>query len=304
MANACTCQHIHNPGFKTWMNRILRSNRYLAWKMQLMHCPVIHVDVHKILFAAVLFSFQFAFAQKTIHVSDAIGISYLSDDITLNQTKEKALEESKKDALRKAGVEEHINESNVLYSLSKEKDFKQFFNSISTIEISGAITKTENIRYQKNVDEISGKEFIEATIDAEVIKYEKKSDPSFDLEATGISEKYKETGHVSFSLKASADGYLKIFVIKDQTADLIYPNNYEKDHLILKNKVLEFPTNKGIEYGFENITQNESQLILLIFTKRNIPFFKDVNYDNIISWIYQISPDERRVKAFQLVVSK
>lgn len=259
----------------------------------------------KIFFIIILFfSFQFAFAQKTIHVQNVTGISYLSDDITLNQTKEKALEEAKKDALRKAGVAEHISESNVLYSLSQEKDFKQFFNSISTIEISGAITKTENIRYEKKVDRTSDKEFIEATIDAEVIKYEKKSDPSFDFEESGIIGKYKENEHINFSLKTSADGFLKIFVIKDKSADLIYPNKYEKDNLIAKNKVLEFPTNKGIEYGFENISQNESQLILIIFTKKNVPFFKEINYENIINWIYSISPDERRLKSFLIMVTK
>ena len=255
-------------------------------------------------FLILFFSFQIAIAQKNVQVSNATGISYLSDDITLNQTKEKALEEAKKDALRKAGVAEHISESNVLYSLSQEKDFKQFFNSISTIEISGAISKTENIRYEKKVDRATDKEFMEATIDAEVIKYEKKSDPSFDFEETGIIGKYKEHEHINFSLKTSADGYLKIFVIKDKTADLIYPNKYEKEFLINKNKAVEFPTNKGIEYGFENITQNESQIILIVFTKKNIPFFNEINYENIISWIYAISPDERRIKSIQIVVTK
>ena len=255
-------------------------------------------------FIILFLSFQVAIAQKNIQVSNATGISYLSDDITLNQTKEKALEEAKKDALRKAGVAEHISESNVLYSLSQEKDFKQFFNSISTIEISGAITKTENIRYEKKVDRATDKEFIEATIDVEVIKYEKKSDPSFDFETNGIIGKYKANEHINFSLKTSADGYLKIFVIKDKTADIIYPNKYEKGNLIIKDKMLQFPTNYGIEYGFENISQNESQLILMVFTKKNIPFFKEITYENIINWIYSISPDERRIKSIQIVVTK
>jgi len=262
------------------------------------------LNIRLLYFIILFFVFHFASAQKTIHIQNATGISYLSDDITINQTKEKALEEAKKDAMRKAGVAEHISESNVLYSLSQEKDFKQFFNSISTIEISGAITKTENIRYEKKVDRATEKEFMEATIDAEVIKYEKKLDPNFDFEETGIIGKYKENEHINFSLKTSADGYLKIFVIKDKTADLIYPNKYEKEVLINKDKVLQFPTNYGIEYGFENITQNESQLVLIVFTKKSIPFFKEINYENIISWIYSISPDERRIKSFQIMVSK
>ncbi len=256
-----------------------------------------------ILFVLLVIS-QTLSAQQSISIKDATGKYILSDDITPSQAKNLAIEEAKKDALRKAGVVENISESNMLYSLSQEKDFKQFFNSISTIEINGAIKETKNIRISEGKDNVTNQTYYEVFLDAEVIKYTKRTDASFNFDVQGILDKYDENGHINFSIKPSTDGYLKIFVIKDKTVDLLFPNKYERDSLLTKENLIYFPTNKAIEYGFDNIVQNESQLILIVFTKKNIPFYKEVSYDNVMNWVYEISPDERRVRSFQLIVTK
>ncbi len=260
------------------------------------------INIRLLYFIILLFTFHFAIAQKTVQVQNAKGISYLSDDITLNQTKEKALEEAKKDALRKAGVSEHISESNVLYSLSQEKDFKQFFNSISTIEISGAITKTENIRYEKQKEQVTGKEFMEATIDVEVIKYEKKSDPSFDFEVNEIAGKYKINDALKFTFQPFADGYLHVFQINRKEASQLFPNKFESSKIFSKNQLIKFPLNKGIEYSLDSKSENEMNTVVFVYTKKEIPFTSKQDYESIIKWIYSISPDERRIKNFDFMV--
>lgn len=254
-------------------------------------------------FFAILFS-TVLFAQKNIHVRDAKGVSYLSDDITVSKTKELALEEAKKEALRKAGVTEFVSESNVLLSSQEGKQISQLFNSISTIEINGAITKTENIRYEKMKDETTGKEFIEATIDAEVVKYEKRSDPSFDFEVKGISEKYKTTEAMKFSFQPFSDGYLRVFQISKNETSQLFPNKFEQSKLFSKNLLNNFPFNKAIEYSLESKAETEINTIVFIFTKKEIPFTAKQDYESVIKWIYSISPDERRVKSYEIGILK
>jgi hypothetical protein len=66
-----------------------------------------------------------------------------------------------------------------LLTTESNKKISQVFNSIASVELNGAITNIQNIRIQKKHDESAQQDYYEALIDADVIKYEKKSDSSF-----------------------------------------------------------------------------------------------------------------------------
>ena len=255
-------------------------------------------------FIILFFVCQLAIAQKTVSIKDAVGKAYMSDDKTANQTKDKAIEEAKKDALKKAGVAEYIGSSNVLLTAESNKKISQVFNSIASVELSGAITNIQNIRLQKKHDESAQQDYYEALIDADVIKYEKKSDPSFVFDIKGIRESYKANEALTFETIAYANGFLRIFLLSDSQCFQLFPNQYEKANSIKESEHLHFPINKGIAYSLDLKEEIESDNLIFVFTKNNIPFTGKENMNDILHWIYSISPDERRVKNFSFVVSE
>lgn len=256
-------------------------------------------------------------SQHTIKVQDVKGECIISN-ITPEQAKEQAIQEAKREALRKAGVSENVGTSSLLKTSEDKAGIKQMFNEILTVEINGEVLSYIVTKETKKINEFNNI-VIEVTINAEVIKYDKKKDPSFDIKVDNIDEHYKEGQVLVFDFTPSADGYLKIFNMNDTENSIIYPYfdstnkslNDFPDRLFNKNEKIKFPINrlfgnpktKETGYLLSTDKQNEFNHLVFVYTKQNIPFYKTVNYQNIISWIYSISPDQRVVKYFGFMVT-
>ena len=258
-----------------------------------------------------------SFSQNTIKVNDVKGECIISN-ITPEQAKQKAIQEAKHEALRLAGVSENVGTTSVLKTKEDKDGFKQLFDEISSVEINGEVLSYSITKENKRINEFNNI-VIEVTIDAEVIKYDKKKDLSFDVVTQGIEEYYKNEQVLAFDFTPSADGYLKIFNINDTENIIMYPYfdlsnnrlNDVPDRLFKKNEKIRFPINKLFgnpdtkETGYILSTekQTESNHLVFVYTKQNIPFYKSVNYQNIISWIYSISPDQRVVKYYGFLIT-
>lgn len=243
-----------------------------------------------------------ALSQKKIKIRNVEGSYIISQDVTLKRAREEAIIEAKKEALRKAGISENISSTNVL-SKSSGDGFSQVFNEFSSVELNGKV-----IDWEVTEEEIKKDEFGNLTswvqLDAEVIKYETTSDPSFKIKVTGIEEFYKEGSKMSFTVHPHKEGYLKIFYFDEElNCDMIYPNAYENNRLFEKGQEIKFPISPMIEYEMVTDSDKEVNHLVFVFLKKDIPFLENVSYKQLIKWLYAIPPAQRQVEFFSYVIS-
>src|ERR1035438_6449104 len=119
------------------------------------------------------------YSQKSINVKDITGTAFIDGDISPNKAKIDALNDAKINALKKAGIEEHINSYQMLFTSQAKNDYTQFFNSDIQSEIQGAV-KTYKIKSERVYINSNNVIVSEVIIDAWVIKYDSKPDIKFD----------------------------------------------------------------------------------------------------------------------------
>lgn len=254
------------------------------------------------MFAAIFFAANicFANAQERIKVKGARGMAYISGDVSENQAKERAINEAKIDALKKAHIAEHINASELLLSSQVNNDFAQFFNSDIRSEIQGAVTTYTIVKENKIVNPNINQIEYSVVIDAEVIKYKMRSDFTFKAEVDSVLPVYKNADNLKFSLKTTQDCFLTIFNITDHDASLMFPNIIEKDQQIRKEQKYKFPLESTLlDYALETDKKDEMNRLIFAFIKTRIPFLAAkgdeqlTDNEKIMTWIYSIPPDQR-----------
>jgi len=272
--------------------------------------------INSFLFLVVLCSFWTPgkiFSQKEIAVT-ATG-TYEARDLTLEEVKNKAIDEAKKNAMVQAGIAENVQVSDFLYTFEDDEKFKEIFQSFVSTETGAEIMVEDVEEIKRDINEF-GNILIEVEISAVIYKHDDKKDPSLVVKVDGIREYYVENDPLDFSFTPSKDGYLKIFNVTDATAFILYPYNdqaysYMNDdpeRIFRKNEKVRFPVNQNMEFyyfGIDNESKDkEYNLLIFVFTKENIPFMEDVKVNNIMQWIYQIPLDERIVEQYGIVVNR
>ncbi|MBX3165366.1 MAG: DUF4384 domain-containing protein [Bacteroidetes bacterium] len=259
------------------------------------------------LFVCLFFCFTIK-AQKTISISNIKGTAFISGNVSPNQAKKEALNEAKINALKEAGINEHINSYQVLYASQQKNDYSQFFTSDIQTEIQGAVqsyTVKNEKTYCKNEVEI----VCEIVIDAIVIKYDAKPDASFYANIEGIKAAYNNDEKLTFSVKATQACYLTVFNITDTEASLMYPNEYEKQTKCNALETYKFPVGRLDYVMHTDMKQAETNRLIFVFTKTQIPFIKmdkeqNTTAETIFTWIYSIMPDQRKVDYITLSIQK
>ncbi len=224
----------------------------------------------------------------------------MADNMTPEQTKNKAILEAKKEALLRAGITENISSTYILNISQSSEDFQQIFNSISAIELDGEVKEWELINEKWEVDG-SGNPYLEVTINATVIKYKTERDLSFDFKVEGIKEWYYDSTFLEFTFLPYQDGYLRIFLFGDNyDAKFLFPNKYEKNKLFHKGIEVQFPLN--VNYRLVAEKKEDADLLVFVYTKQDIPYTKKENIKDILEWIYSIPKDERAIQHFSFVI--
>jgi len=274
--------------------------------------------------------------KKTIHVSGllilclfiASGISaqkrqtvrakgsYFSSDLTPEQTKKKAIEEAKREALVKAGVSESVSFSDFSYQFEDNAKFGEIFQTISAIETGGEIIVDSVLHETRSFNDF-GNMVVEVEIEATIYEHKAKADPKFLIEVEGIDEVYKNEDYLQFKFTPQQDGFLKIFNITDEETYLLYPYkdpvnktlNDNQDKLFTKRVTEQFPVHPAYSdgYSLEIDTPGKTQefnILMFVYTKQNIPYTGTVNFKNMMSWIYAIPPDERVTQQVGFVIKK
>ena len=253
-------------------------------------------------------AFFCAQANKEIKVQNILGEAFVEKDISPNQARKIALNEAKVEALHKAGVGESVSAQNLFFTSESNGDYKDFFSSSSQIEIRGAVKEYIVVRERMYFKDSKSIVF-EIIIDATVIKYNKESDPGFTADIQGLKGFYESNSNLKFSLKVTKDCYLTIFNITDSEAYILYPSTYEKKERLDGLKTYEFPIGK-LDYTLINETEKtETNRLIYVFTKKDISFIKMdaeqvTSVENVFSWIYSISPDERNLDYKSYYITK
>lgn len=248
------------------------------------------------------------FAQKISQVSGIKGSAYITGDVSPNQAKAQALNDAKINALKAAGIGEHINSYQLLFTSQQKKDYSQFFTSDIQSEIQGAVQSYE-IKSEKIICKSEFEIISEVTIDASVIKYETKPDVNFDANIEGVKSTYNNDDKLTFTIKATQPYYLTIFNLTDKDAFMLYPNVYEKQTQCNPFEACKYP-NAKIDYTLHtDLKQQETNRLIFVFTKTPTPFIKMdkdqiTTHENIFSWIYSIMPDKRKVEYLTFSILK
>ena len=242
------------------------------------------------------------FGQKIIDLNNVKGMYTGSNAETPITVKEKALNNAKINALNKAGIAEDISSYNLLYTQTNNGDYRQIFDSQFQSEIKGAVKSYEIINENRGINEF-GNLFIEITINAKVIRYNKNSDPSFTSKIDGILPVYNNKSTLEFSLISSQNFYLTIFYINDDESGLLYPNSQEESKLFNAEKIYNFPYNSY--YDLETKKKEEINRLIFVFTKEDYKFITQdfdgyASRNEIFEWIYSISPDRRTMNYHSL----
>jgi hypothetical protein len=249
---------------------------------------------------------------KTVHATG----SAISHDLTPEQTRVKAIEDAKRNALAEAGVAETVSFTDFSYKFEDNTRFQEIFQAISSIETGGEIIVDEILNEKKFFNEF-GNMVVEVEIEATIYRHREKSDPGFVLMVEGIDEVYKNEDLLKFEVTPAKPGYLKIFNITDEESYLLYPwrdkanpqYNDVSDRLFMASQTVTLPLHTAFNDGYflEIETpgkQQEFNILMFVFTKKDIPFIGEGTFNNIMKWIYAIPPDERTTQQVGFIIKR
>lgn len=260
-------------------------------------------------------STQVIFAQKKVNVT-AVG-SAVTHDLTIEQTRQKAMEEAKRDALIKAGVGESIAVSDFLYTFEDNEQFKEIFQAFTSTETQGEVIINKIISDKPFINEFGNMQ-VDVEVEATVYIHDEEKDPTLNIKIEGIEEFYRSEEYLKFSVTPSTDGYLKIFNVTTELSSLLYPYQ-DKEHAYLKDdpayklKALQkttFPIESSFGDGYYLEVSNpakdkEFDLLIFVFTRENFAFLDDAtDINQIMNWIYSIPMNKRKVVQVGFVINK
>lgn len=247
------------------------------------------------------------YAQNIIEVKGIVGESEIVGRISESEARQAAINNAKVDALRKAGVGEYLKTYENLFRSETNNDFSEFFSTDTHAELQGAIQNYQIVNEKRKLDPTTNLFMYEVTLNASVILYSSKPDPTFNVKVEGVKGVYEEGEDLAFSIFSTKECFLHIFSISDGYTCLLYPNSIENQKLIEANKKISFPL--GImEYPlFKSGQTPEVTRVVFVFTKTPIRFLKYkpvltngfeewiTTSEDVFSWIYSITPDARMV---------
>lgn len=253
----------------------------------------------KLLFAATVLLLmgicQISFADnQSKRVRDVTGRCEITRHITLEQAEQKALQDAKTNALRKAGVPEKLWTVTGLISQDDGSEFSQVLSRMTTMQVDGFISIRE-VTYSE-VEE-NGRRYAVATIDADV-KRGGEIDPTFVLDINGVDGIYANGSELKFKAQIYGhDAYMHLFWFDETGGSVIFPSKYEKKRLFIKETEYTFPVNQHMQYLMEKIDEDheyETINLIAVATKRDIPFIEEkITFESLLKWIYAIPANER-----------
>lgn len=246
------------------------------------------------------------FSQEKKHINGAKGRYVLSGSTTPDEAKIKATAEAKLEALRMAGVVEHISSYEFLFKSEIGSSYDEVYLSDIQREMRGAI-QDYTVEAKKGVD-AGDNFFVEVNLSADVLMFSTSPDPTLVAHIEGLEPFYKEGSLLKFTITPKQNCYLTIFNLYDKNAALTFPNKWETAQL-QKADIKYFYPNSSIDYPLtRSINSPEKNKMIFVFTKDLIPYTKfsgedqNTSFEDISSWLLSIPPDRRFVEYHSFVI--
>lgn len=229
----------------------------------------------------------------TVH---AEGKCELSRFITIEQAEQKALQEAKQEALRKAGIPENVWSVFGTVTESDGQAFKQAYSEMSVLAIGGLVNILEAPTYTQEYNKVEKRTYVICKIHAEVKKGD-QVDKSYQIKVDGISSVYKVDEAFSMNIQVSFDSYVRVFWFNESDGSQLLPNSYEQNHFLPKGTTRVFPNSELYDLGIvknDPTKETEQVNVMVVATKTDHPFFEDVvSFESLLKWIYNIPASER-----------
>lgn len=261
----------------------------------------INIFIFILLFSAVSFAQKKTSQQKLSGIS---GVAFGDQSQPPLQIKQRAINDAKVNALKKAGIEENISSYTDYFRSETEDSMEELFTSDILSNINGAVKDIEEVTAKMTVT-TEGQIKYEVSINCTVVKYKTKTDKTFEAWIENIKPIYKVGDGLSFTIKPTVNCYVRAFVFTKDSYILL-PNDYEVSSQLTALTVHTFPNPNLIEsYEMtieENSIDKETNRLVIVLLKQDMPYTGDINYKDITAWIMSIPPDERMIENFAFEV--
>jgi hypothetical protein len=241
------------------------------------------------------------FAQEMKNVEMIKGEWIISNDITPIQARANAIGQAKAEALRNAGVTEHVAESSLFYKTEKDKKLEDIHKSVTSVDVSGEISGFQVIKEEKKLNEFGNLSY-EVWINATVILHATSKDPGFVVDVKGIRDSYRSPEELIFEMIPAKEGFLNIFILGDDESLLLYPNKFEKREKFEGGQAYKFPRSRALDYEVSAEEGMEVNYLVLLYTKSEIPFLGEATSENILQFIAGIDPAQKCVKSYSIFI--
>ncbi|MCB2194579.1 MAG: DUF4384 domain-containing protein [Bacteroidetes bacterium] len=237
---------------------------------------------------------------KEIKLTNISGKAIGGNMESLQQVKERAINEAKISALKQAGIEENISSFTDYFQSEHDNKLEELFTTDILSDIRGAVKNVDVIETKKYFNDFD-KLVVEVRINCTVVKYLSERDLTFDVWVDGIGKFYTDNSKLVFKVKSSKDCYANMFIFNQDEAYKLFPNGLEESFLLAQKTEYVFPTYKA-DYYLETKKDSEAHRMIMVFTKMEIPYTGKIKYKDIIDWIFSIPPDMRVIKSFGFTV--
>lgn len=250
-----------------------------------------------------LFVVSVVTGQQTKQLDNVKGQWVISNDITPVQAREYAINQAKVEALRQGGVPEFVSESELIYKSEKPMQLKEFYESLTTVDVGGEISEFTIVKEEKKINEF-GNLLYQVWINATVLIHETTKDSGFNIEVKGVRESYSSPDQLIFEIKPWKEGYLTVFILSENESGLLFPNRLERQEKLEAQKTYKFPKSNALDYEVTSENSVEINYLLLLYTKKEIPFVPEQTPENILRFIAKIDPSEKCLKSYSLLIKK
>ncbi|MCC7429429.1 hypothetical protein IT568_01165 [bacterium] len=202
--------------------------------------------------------------------------SYSASNLTAEQLKQKALEEARNEAIRKAfGIK---IENTSVSGKSETKDFlAQVYSELTKTETRGLITEEKIISESINFPEVGNKQILTCTVKIRANVEKLETDENLKLRLDLNKETFSENEELSFKVWSGFDCFVTVFNFTEDGIFVIFPNGLVTENFLKAENSFEFPDKILREVGLslktslpqDNLT---NEFLFAVASKVKFPF--------------------------------
>jgi len=228
----------------------------------------------------------------------------------------KALREAKLDAVKKAGVYEHIFSHTEIFTSEEKQIFRMYERGVDLLTLEATVSyDPKDLSFKEKIE--NGECCVTAEIrNAKV--WEEKRDRDFTFAIKGFPTICEEGSRLSFRVTPAQDCYIRIFFfdisgVTDSTA-MLFPYEASDDIMLGAGQTIVFPPSdpqfvRGTKYVWrarkdDSGKEGEEVAILIAAFKDDVKAPEDKSWNSVVEWIHSIPSDRRTFQVRQVNIAK